>query len=167
MRDRIWTELTQSKHNIEFTTLYSDRQRFILRVFNMGILAFSSAGIMGWKIWDDIPLIACIIITLISLIRLLQPHLVMNEKQIKNLDDIHKFYVGYYNKLEKLWFDSESNRINEIQATKSFFRIKKTETDINLIIAETIRRKPKTILKKAKKNTDCYFNQVFNSEYNG
>lgn len=97
MRNRIWAELTQSKHNIEFASMYSDRQRAILRIFNMGILIFSSAGIMGWKIWENLPLIACIIIAGISLIRLLQPHLIMNEKQLKNLDDIHRFYADYYN----------------------------------------------------------------------
>jgi len=85
MRNRIWAELTQSKHNIEFATLYSDRQRYILRIFNIGILAFSSAGIMGWKVWEDIPLISCILIAGISLLRLLQPHLIMNEKQLKIL----------------------------------------------------------------------------------
>lgn len=163
MRNRIWTELTQSKHNIEFTSLYSDRQRFILRIFNMGILAFSSAGIMGWKIWDNLPLIACVIIAGISLLRLLQPQLIMNEKQLKNLDDIHRFYADYYNRIEKLWYDFESNRINEEQATNAFFKLKKLETDINPIIAETIRSKPKGIVKKCKKNSDEYFNQVFNT----
>lgn len=163
MRNRIWTELAQSKHNIEFTSLYSDRQRFILRIFNMGILAFSSAGIMGWKIWDNLPLIACVIIAGISLLRLLQPQLIMNEKQLKNLDDIHRFYADYYNRIEKLWYDFESNRINEEQATNAFFKLKKLETDINPIIAETIRSKPKGIVKKCKKNSDEYFNQVFNT----
>lgn len=162
MRNRIWTELTQSKHNIEFASMYSDRQRFILRIFNMGILIFSSAGIMGWKIWENLPLIACIIIAGISLMRLLQPHLIMNEKQLKNLDDIHRFYADYYNNIEKLWYDFDSNRIDEEQATKSFFKLKKLETNINHLIAETIRSKPKRLVKKCKKNSDEYFNQVFN-----
>ncbi|WP_067151369.1 hypothetical protein [Pseudotamlana agarivorans] len=162
MRNRIWAELTQSKHNIEFASKYSDRQRFILRIFNIGILAFSSAGIMGWKIWENLPLIACILITGVSLLRLLQPHLIMNEKQLKNLDDIHKFYTEYYNKIEKLWYDFESNRVTEEQATNIFFKLKKLETNINPIIAETIRSKPKRIVKKCKKNTDEYFEQVFN-----
>ncbi|MBE7694324.1 hypothetical protein [Tenacibaculum finnmarkense] len=135
MRNRIWTELTQSKHNIVFTSIYSDRQRFILRIFNIGILTFSSAGIMGWKIWKDLPLIACILIAGISLLKLLQPHLIMNEKQLKNLDDIHKFYADYYNKIEKLWYQFDSNRITEEQATNAFFKLKKLETDINPIIA--------------------------------
>ena len=163
MRSRIWTELTQSKHNIEFTSTYSDRQRFILRIFNMGILAFSSAGILGWKIWENLPLIACIVISGISLLRLLQPHLIMNEKQLKNLDDIHRFYADYYNRIEKLWYDFDSNRITEEQATNAFFKLKKLETDINPIIAETIRSKPKRIVKKCKKNSDEYFKQVFNT----
>lgn len=163
MRNRIWTELTQSKHNIEFTSSYSDRQRFILRIFNIGILAFSSAGIMGWKIWENLPLIACVVIAGISLLRLLQPHLIMNEKQLKNLDDIHRFYADYYNRIEKLWYDFESNRITEEKATKTFFKLKKLETNINPIIAETIRSKPKGIVNKCKKNTDEYFKQVFNT----
>lgn len=163
MRNRIWAELTQSKHNIEFTSNYSDRQRFILRIFNMGILAFSSAGIMGWKIWENLPLIACVVIAGISLLRLLQPHLIMNEKQLKNLDDIHRFYADYYNRIEKLWYDFDSNRVTEEQATNAFFKLKKLETDINPIIAETIRSKPKGIVKKCKKNTDEYFKQVFNT----
>src|SRR5690606_22181392 len=148
MRNRIWAELTQSKHNIEFTSTYSDRQRFILRIFNIIILAFSSAGIMGWKIWENLPLFACVVIAGISLLRLLQPHLIMNEKQLKNLDDIHRFYVDYYNQIEKLWFDFESNRITEIQVTDVFFELKQQETEINLIIAETIRSKPKRIVEK-------------------
>src|SRR5690606_11719661 len=163
MRNRIWAELTQSKHNIEFTSTYSDRQRFILRIFNMGILAFSSAGIMGWKIWENLPLIACIVIAGISLLRLLQPHLIMNEKQLKNLDDIHRFYADYYNRIEKLWYDFDSDRITDEQATKAFYKLKKLETDINPIIAQTIRSKPKGIIKKCKKNTDEYFKLVFNT----
>jgi len=118
---------------------------------------------MGWKFWDKLPLIACVIIALISLLRLLQPHLIMNEKQLKNLDDIHRFYSDYFNQIEKLWYDFESDRMNEEQATKAFFKIKKLETDINPIISETIRSKPKLVLKKANLHSDMYFKQVFNT----
>ena len=117
---------------------------------------------MGWKIWENLPLIAYIIIARISLIKLLQPHLIMNEKQLKNLDDIHRFYADYYNDIEKIWYDFESKRIDEEQATKIFFKLKKSETAINPLIAKAIRSKPKRLVKKCKKNSDEYFNQVFN-----
>lgn len=93
MRNRIWTELTQSKFNEEFASLYADQQRSILRYFNIGVLIFSTAGIMGWKIWDNFPLVSCIIISTVSLLRLVQPQLIMTEKQISNLDTIQKFYA--------------------------------------------------------------------------
>ena len=163
MRNRIWTELTQSKHNIEFTTLYSDRQRFTLRIFNIVISVFSSAGIMGWEIWEKLPLIACVLIAGISLMRLLQPNLITNEKQLNNLDKIHKFYTKYNNRIEELWYEFYSGRIDEKEATNKFFEIKNTESDINPLIAETIRRKPNRIEKKAKKNSDEYFNQLYNT----
>ncbi|MBS2101086.1 hypothetical protein [Carboxylicivirga linearis] len=162
MRNRIWTELTQAKHNTEFATLYSDRQRVVLRMFNIGVLAFSSAGIMGWKVWEHLPIVACAIIAAISLLRLLQPQIIMNEKQLKNLDDIHRFYADYFNEIEKLWFDYESNRLSEEQATERFFELKKQETDINPLIAETIRSKPKGIVSRCKLHSDNYFKQVFN-----
>lgn len=163
IRNRIWTELTQAKHNIEFATLYADKQRTTLRIFNMGVLVFSSAGIMGWKVWEYIPLVACVIIAAVSLLRLLQPHLIMNEKQLRSLDDIHRFYSEYFNDIEKLWLDFESERISEADATNSFFDLKKKETEINPIIAETIRSKPKRIVKKCKEHSDQYFSQVFNT----
>ncbi len=163
MRNRIWTELTQSKHNIEFSSLYSEHQRFLLRAFNMTVLIFSSTGVMGWKFWDNLPLVACIIIASISLLKLLQPHLIMNEKQLKNLDDIHRFYSDYYNKIEKLWYDFESDRITEEEATNIFFTLKSLETEINPIVSETIKSKPKKIIQKCKRNSDEYFEQVFNT----
>lgn len=162
MRNRIWTELTQAKHSAEFASLYSDRQRVILRIFNIGILAFSSAGIMGWKLWQHLPLIACIIIALVSLLRLIQPHIIMSEKQLKNLDEIQRFYSDYFNDLERLWFDFEKDRLTEEEATNRFFELKKNETAINPMIADTIRSKPKGLTNKSKVYSDQYFSQVFN-----
>lgn len=163
MRNRIWAELTQTKHNVEFASLYSERQRLILRIFNIIVLVFSSGGVMGWKLWDNLPLISCTLIAVISIFKLIQPHLIMSEKQLLNLEEIHRFYSEYFNKVEKLWYDFESERVTVEQATKTFFKLKSTEALINPIVSETIRSKPKKILLKSKENSDNYFNQIFNN----
>lgn len=161
MRNRIWTELTQSKFNEEFTSLYIDRQRMLLRYFNIGILIFSTGGAMGWSIWDKIPTVACVIIAAVSILRLIQPQLIMSEKQISNLDTIQKFYADYYNRLEKLWFDLEKDVKDELQGSDIFFEIKQTELEINPLINEVIRTKPQKIVKKASDNAISYLNKVF------
>lgn len=161
MRNRIWTEMTQAKHNEEFSSLYADKQRKLLRYFNIGVLVFSGSGIMGWKIWEKLPLIACAIIAIISLLRLIQPHIIMNEKCISNLDKIHVFYTHYYNQLEALWYDYENSNNNDDSIYSKFFDIKNSENEINLTVNETIRSKPKKLVRKAKEHSDLYFDRVF------
>jgi hypothetical protein len=161
MRDRIWVELTQTKHDTEFLALYSERQRVVLRWFNIGILIFSSGGAMGWTIWDKVPVVACIIIAVVSLLRLLQPHLIMTDKLLNNLDRINSFYFDKYNQIEKLWFDFEADRIDEQEASKRFYNLLDTCKEFSSILDETVREKPKSLIKKAKKYSDDYLNQVF------
>jgi len=163
MRDRIWKELTQAKFNSEFASIYADKQRSALRYFNICILVFSSAGVMGWSFWNGFPLLSCAIIAGISLLRLLQPHIIMNDKQITNLDNISGFYFNYYNKLERLWYDLEHNTLDNESCKNSFFEIKHSEDGINQIINETIRSKPKKLVIEAKNNSDIYFKLTFNT----
>lgn len=167
MRDRIWTELTQAKYNAEFAALYADSQRKLIRRFNIFVLTFSTGGVLGWKFFDTIPLIACSLICAVSLIRHLQPQLIMTDKQILNLDNINKFYINYYNKLERLWYDFEHST-NNLDITKnSFFAIKETESEINTLVNETIRTKPQKLVDLAKCYSDQYFLQTFNTKTNG
>ena len=163
MRDRIWNELTKAKFNSEFASIYADKQRTSLRYFNLCILVFSSSGVMGWAIWKELPLLSCVIIAGISLLRLLQPHLIMNDKQITNLDNINSFYFNYYNKLERLWFDLEHNTLDNETCKNCFFEIKQSEESINQLVNETIRTKPKKLIYEAKKNSDTYFKLTFNT----
>lgn len=163
MRDRIWRELTQAKFNSEFASIYADKQRSLLRYFNICILVFSSGGVMGWSFWKGLPLLSCIIIAGASLLRLLQPHIIMSDKQISNLDSISAFYFNYYNKLERLWFDLEHNTLDNETCKNCFFEIKHSEDKINQIVNETIRSKPKKLIMEAKNNSDNYFKLTFNT----
>ena len=108
MRTRLWYELAQAKYNDRYICLLIGRQRQILNGFNMVVAVFSTAGIMGWKFWDNLPVVACGIIAAISLIKLVQPHLIPSDKQIEKLDKVADFYFDFYLKLEALWFDHEN-----------------------------------------------------------
>jgi len=161
-RNRLWNELTQAKHNEEFSTIFSDYQRKWLKVFNVIVLTFSTAGVMGWKIWESTPLVACIIIAVISLFRLLQPQILFDEKKLTQLESIHDFYFNYYNKLENLWFDYENEKYNENEAQEIFFQLKQSEEKVNKSVNELIVWKPKKLVLLAKANSNTYFKQIFN-----
>jgi hypothetical protein len=161
MRTRIWDELAQAKHHEFYCVLLLARQKQWLNYFNMFTLALSSAGIMGWTIWKSLPLISCIIISAVQLMKLLQIHLIPSDKQIEKLDFITDFYFVYYNNIEKLWYDYNNNRISEEIAQEKYYEIKGTEKDVNKVIKEIIKSVNNTIRKKADFETIGYLNRTF------
>lgn len=162
MRNRLWNELTQAKHDIEYVNLYLDRQKSISNWFNISVLVFSTSGILGWKIWDNLPIIACIIVSIISLLKLLQPHIFMDEKSLSKINQVQLFYCKYFNKLEDLWYQFEKEELPETIVRQNFFQIIEAEVEINKILNELSIKKPKRLVKKAKQYSDDYFYRVFN-----
>lgn len=162
MRNRFWNELTQAKHDVEYSSIYLDWQKSVSNLFNILVLAFSTSGILGWKFWDNIPLIACFIVSGISLLRLLQPHLMMDEKSLAKLNQIQLLYCNYFNKLEKLWYQYEDNKLSEEVVRSKFFKMVDKQAEINKMLNEINVKKPKRLVRKAKKYSDDYFNRVFN-----
>lgn len=164
MRERIWYELTQVKHNNLYCVYLLSYQRQVLNIFNIIILVFSTGGIMGWAIWKEFPLASCIIIATISLLRLLQPHLIPSDKQIDKLDQVADFYFDYYNKLEPLWMDYYYSRISDTEAQAKFYKIKSSEKSINKTVTEIIKRTNKKVLKKTDIETRAYLKNNFNTQ---
>jgi hypothetical protein len=87
----------------------------------------------------------------------------MSDKQIINLETISKLYFNYYNNLERIWYDNEDDTIDNTTLKAEFFKIKKSESEINSLVNETIRNKPKSLVKKAKEYSDQYFKLSFNT----
>lgn len=162
MRNRLWNELCQAKHNSRYCIFLLAYRRKIVNWFTIVILLFSSAGIMGWPFWDQLPLFSCVIISVIQLLRLLQPHFMPTERQLDKLDNVVDFYFDYYNKLEKLWFDYENDRKSEEDVQTEFYEIKDLEKPINKIINEIVKSTNKNIQQKCDYEVRDYINKVFN-----
>jgi len=114
MRNRIWTELTQTKHEVEYLRLYSRFQNNVQRWLNISVLIFSGSGILGWSIWEKPQLagIACAITGAISLIKLISPYFIMSNQEVKKLNDYYAQLGDYYIKVERLWFDNEAGNLD-------------------------------------------------------
>lgn len=164
MRSRLWYELAQAKHNETYTCNLIVHHRKVLNYFNLIITIFSTAGVMGWKLWDSIPVVACFIIALISIIKLIQPHLIPSEKQIEKLDKVFDFYYDFYLKLEKIWFDNENGIINDELMLERLHDLKQTEREINRVVNEIHKSPNKKTLKISKSECDTFFINAFNTK---
>lgn len=165
MRSRLWYELAQAKFNDRYVCLLIGHQRSIINKYNIIIATFSTAGIMGWKIWDNLPVIACGIIAIISLIKLLQPHIIPSDKQIEKLDRIADFYFNFYLQLEALWFDFDNDRITEAVLQEKFHVLKQTEREINKVVNEVHKNPKSRLVNKAQSESDIFFKNSFNTNH--
>ncbi len=162
MRTRLWYEMTTAKFNERYLTLLIGQQRLWLNYFNLMITLFSTAGIMGWRIWDKFPLVSCIIISAISILKLVQQNIIPSEKQIEKLDKASDFYFNLHLELEKLWFDYESERISEIELQNKFHELKQSERQINQLINEIHKKENKKLASRAEQDSIQFFNKAFN-----
>lgn len=161
MRNRIWYELCQAKHNHRYCILLLAYRRRLLNTFGLIILIFSG-GVMGWGIWKEVPLVACIIIASIQLLRIVQPHLIPSEKQVDKLDSVTDFYFEYFNKLEKLWMSYERDELTEESVQNLFYDIKDTEKQVNKTLNEIIKTTNKKILAQASAESTSYLTKNLN-----
>ncbi len=155
MRDKIWNELCQSRFSIELALLYEENSRIFKKYSTIGILVFSSSGIVGWKIWDVYPVIACIITTLLTILKIIQPHIISDEK-LKGMIKINNFYFSYFNKLDKLWMNLNDNSIDESKAKNEFYKIKESEKEILNVVNENIIKPTKRLKHIAENRTMKY-----------
>lgn len=164
MRERIWYELTQAKHDHTASTFLLAERRNQIKWFNVIVLIFSGGGIMGWRVWEYLPVISCVIITAIQLLKLLQPHILPSEKNIERLEEVIDFYFDYNIEIEQLWLDHFNYRIDDKVAQDRFYELKEKEKAINKKTNEIVKDISNRIKKKADREVRQYFKNNFQTE---
>lgn len=166
MRTRIWNEITETKHDIEYLRAYSFFQDKVSRIFNVLILVFSSSGVMSWGILDNPKYtgILCSITAGISLIKLISPHFLLSEKETKKLDKYYALLIHHFDKIEKFWYDYEDGQISNNNLTNEFYKLSGSVNEINERYNDLNIIHFRSLIKKAKKHSDEYFNKNFNQK---
>jgi hypothetical protein len=164
MRDILWHNFTRVKFNDEYICQVISKYRILINRYNIFILIFSTTGIFGWKIWEYYPVAVCVAISIISLIKLIEPHVIPSDKLIQKLDKISDFYSGAFIKLQRIWFDLENGTIDESEAMNRFHVVMEDERQINPIINEVIKKDIKPLVVRAKIRCDTYFSQAYKTQ---
>lgn len=158
MRNKVWYELLQARHSIEYCTLYCGFMRDCNKWFNAVVLVFSTSGIFGWAIWKSYPVIACILIAIMQLLKLILPNFIFSDKEFKQLDEIQEFYYSLALKLDKLWHELNTDKIDEDSATQQYYILKEQEQGVIRKLNELNIRNYHWLYKEATKRTHHYIN---------
>lgn len=161
MRDRIWHEMVEAKLRGYYAKLFLCEQRKVNKWFNAFILIFSASGVLGWSFWKDFPVLTSVVVSGMSLLKIIGTEFLPNEKVFEKADKVIDFYFDYYNQLEDLWYDHYNDIVEEGETKERFYRIVNTEKSINQMVNEIIRRQDLKILSKAELECTSYFDRVF------
>ena len=159
MREKIWYEMMQIKFGEKYLAFYISLQYQIKKYFKISTLIFSGSGILGWKLWQPIAWIALILIAIIQILSLIENQIVRSDKEVADIARLREMYLKYFNKLEKLWVDFESQDINDKEASSLFFKYRNEDHQSIEVLDNNLGiKKWKKLEYKADTETRQYFN---------
>jgi len=160
MTDKIWYEMVHTKFGDNYLVNYLSRQKTIRKWFKIVTLVFSTSGVLGWKIWEYAPIIACGLIAVMQIVTLIENQIILSDQDIDNIAGLRNKYISYFNKLEKLWTDLQQKKIDEHAASEQFYKLRQIGADIEATDNKLhINGQIKTLLDKADTETRNYFSQ--------
>ena len=162
MRDKIWKEMQQVKFGIDYITNYLDFQKKMKQIFEISTLLFSTSGVFSWVVWKSgmYSQFALVAITIIQLLKLVESKILLNSDKIGKVSELKTLYIKYFNKLEKLWMESEKEDKDEQQVKEDFYilrdtdfiNIEKLDDKLNIPNITYLKNKSETSMKKYLKN---------------
>ena len=160
-RNRIWEEMKQAKANILCLQKYTDKKRGRLRYYNMSIALLASGGALGSVINMWIPTVTSFIVAFGSIIKSVMPNFLQTEPELLELDGLSDFYSEYLNHLEKIWYDSDNDIIDEQKAMSQFFELKESECDKASILNRGVTNISKKMQNRINEEAGEYINRVY------
>lgn len=105
IKKEIWRQMLGRYFNGDrYLCYYIERQQKLRRLIRFISIAFSGAGILGWKVWEQAPVVFSTLSALTQLLMLLDKNrLVVSDSEIEQLSEIRMMYHGLYNRARSLW----------------------------------------------------------------
>jgi len=152
IRMRIWNNLA----NIKFKVIYaSECSRFADKtgnIYSFFLSIASASSVAAWALWQRIPGLWAGIVAIAQVLHIAKPYIPFMKHDKEYLEQSFEFetlYLGY----EKLWFEYEDGRIEEMKAEEVFYKFREKETEIERSYKNACCPNFKFILDKAQKAT--------------
>lgn len=159
----VWDELIQAKSWEQYISEYTGHKIDWRKWVNIFSISLSVIGASTWGIWKAIniewitPLL--FILTGISqLVTAIQKDVIIDNKTITSLSDLRSMYIGYYNKLERLFLHVLEKDLSQQEIKNQFFDLRETIYSIEELKDSLNIDKIKKVTRKVKEEMKIYLN---------
>lgn len=164
MRSKIWYKLLDTKfqaYYFEELVIHYQKKDRALNIF----LALASIGsVASWAVSNNYELIWASIVAASSVVTVIKPYFPFH----KYINEVSKTATQLQNlnlDLERLWYKSENNRLNQDEIFEEFMELKKRCLEILDFNADTIIADKPKLEKRADNLMKGYLRNNFNVDY--
>lgn len=161
MNDKLWYEFVHTKYGDCYLCLYLSKQNTIRKWVKILTLAFSTSGVLGWRIWKnpEVTEISCILIAIVQLFHLIENQIIRSDSDIAKIVELRALYFKQCNKLEQLWVEYRAGRICEKEVDDQFFKLREEAAKIEKLDDNLNIKQRKKLMKTAHLQTMNYIKQ--------
>ena len=133
VRIRIWNELYTSRFYFDYLSIFLGRKNLIHKVYNLNIV-ISSIIILACAYFSLLSYLICILLLLVAVLLTLFKDLILTlKKELITLKSVYNFYRIQHKKLERLWYEYNTNNMSYIQLLNKFNQLLEEEALISEI----------------------------------
>ena len=165
----LWNELVHAKYWEQYISRYIGRKIDWRKWFNIATIILSVIGASSWKLWDLLngyEWVTSMVFGLVALLQVLsaiQKEIVIDNDTLQSLVKLRALYIGYFNKLERLFLDNENETFTKQEIEESYFTLRETvypmeelKDTINIPGIKEIKKKgEREVIKYLKSRYDC------------
>jgi hypothetical protein len=156
MKEKIWHQMFQAKHAEIYLRYYLDKKKIIKSRLSIFILIITAVGAVGWKI-EMLPVIACLLATLLQFIDRYSKEFVLTDQQLKTFSEMKGKNIQYCSKMEEMYDQLNLDIITEKDAISMFYEERSMYDEIESIDDMADVFKNKSLLEKSRAETIEYF----------
>lgn len=159
IRTKIWNFLIDSKTNECFASLILKNYQKLDLFLNLFLVFATTSSVAAWAIWNEFPLVWAFIIAISQLLTISKPYFLF-PKYIKVFHEKNILWQQLTLDLEELWHKVNYSTIDESDASKTYFELRKKSLVFDKVPEDIIFFNFNKFQNEAEKQCNNYINKI-------
>ncbi len=165
VRNKIWEEFKQARANVICIRKYTSFQRQWNCIYHVFIATTAAVGTVVSGFHIEASVYALGAIAIVSLVKAIFPQILQSEQELCILDSLMDYYNCYMNKMEKLFYQLDTDQQSDDEVMGEIFKLKEEECSKESQINKLVRWIPYYMQKKIDEEVNTYINEVYYDIY--
>lgn len=161
IRTKIWNLLVDAKTNDCLAGCFVRKYQKYELWTNVGLAVVTSGSVAAWAVWeqDQLKVLWAVLIAISQVLTIIKPYFLF-PKYIKVFNEKGQKWQQITVELEELWHEVDNDLVDEANAKKRYFSLRKKTLLLNNMPDDIIFFRFKSLQQEAEVNCETYLNKL-------